>query len=164
MTMAGSIKKVLLIEDSESDAFMFKRIMRDHPCAQSYTVVCFDTIERAKSHLSFNPTDFDVVLLDLHLPDTTDGHDTLVQARSFLGDVPIVALTWCDSKEIARTLLAAGIEDYICKSYVLTNPDLLCRSIDFAVSRNRQAQLELSRLMAELGGKHHLLSDMISSE
>lgn len=164
MTVSNSVKKVLLIEDSESDAFMFKRIMRDHPCAQSYTVICFDTIQRAKGHLSFGNTDVDVVLLDLHLPDTNDGHDTLVQARSFLSDIPIVALTWCDSKEMARSLLQAGIEDYVCKSYVLTNPELLCRTIDFAVSRNRQTQIEISRLMSELGGKHNLLSDMLPSE
>ena len=82
----------------------------------------------------------EAVLLDLRLPDAT-GFDAVDRVVAAFPDVPIVVMTSYD-RTLAAEALQRGAQDYIVKSEV--NPELLSRSLSYAVSRKR-AKLALRR-------------------
>lgn len=164
--MTGNVpsitKKIILIEDSDTDSFLIKRVIRDYPCAQSYKIVSLECMMDAKAYLSEgNTSDIEVILLDLHLPDTVDGVDTYEQLRAVAPRVPVVALTSINNHDLAMKLLNKGIEDFVCKTHILENPDLLCRAIDFAICRHGQSRAAISKLSGELLNRTQLLSEMM---
>lgn len=159
--MENNVKKILLLEDSDTDAFLIKRVIRDYPCAKSYSILNLTNMHEAKQFIASEGDDVALVLLDLHLPDTVDEVDTYSQLRAILPQVPIIALTSSQDHDLAMLLLNKGIEDFVCKSHILDHPDLLCRAIDFAMCRHQQSQSELRRLTKELDAKTQLLSQMM---
>ncbi len=76
----------------------------------------------------------DLVLLDLTLPDS-QGVVTFERAYAFAPDVPIVVLTELDDEEVGLNTVRGGAQDYLIKGQV--GPDLLRRSIRYAVERHR---------------------------
>ncbi|HNQ92079.1 MAG TPA: response regulator [Alphaproteobacteria bacterium] len=160
--MTKTAKKIVLIEDSETDSFLIKRVIREHPCDQSYSIVSLQCMGDARAYLTQNNhDDIEVILLDLNLPDTIDGLDTYEQIRAMVPETPVVALTSSDNRELAMNLLNKGIEDFVCKTHILDNPDLLCRAIDFAICRHSQSQAAISKLSGELLSRTQLLSEMM---
>ena len=75
---------------------------------------------------------FDVVLLDLNLPDST-GLDTLTTVRDAETMVPIVVLTGLRDREMGIEALRQGADEYLVKDEI--NPGLLVRSIYHAIER-----------------------------
>lgn len=75
---------------------------------------------------------FDVVLLDLRLPDSL-GVDTVTTLREHVIEVPIIVLTGQDDIAIGRACIAAGADDYACKNDL--TPHLLERIIFVTLSR-----------------------------
>ncbi|HOO50870.1 MAG TPA: response regulator [Alphaproteobacteria bacterium] len=154
-------RKIVLIEDSETDSFVIKRVIRENPCAKSYKILSFDSMSQAREYLSLHAEEVDAILLDLHLPDTVDAYDTYAQVRDFAPDTPIVALTSCNNYGLAMDLVRDGVGDYVSKSHILKNPDLLCRAIDFALCRHVQNRAVLGPLNEELEARVQLLSQMV---
>ena len=89
---------------------------------------------------------FDVVLLDLGLPDS-QGMETLTRTEEASGGLPIVVLTGLDDERFALEAVRAGAQDYLVKGRF--NSELLVRTIRYAVERKR-AEEEVRRLNAEL--------------
>ncbi len=74
--------------------------------------------QQAVARLSAGPADFDVVLMDVHMP-VMDGFTAAIKIRQELGlvDLPIIALTagaLASEKEQART---AGLDDFVSKPF-----------------------------------------------
>jgi signal transduction histidine kinase len=93
--------------------------------------------------------DFDVLLLDLGLPDSV-GLDTVVSAKRKAGVTPIVVLTGFSDEAIGLEAITLGAQDYLVKDRV--NMTLLSRAIRFAIERSsllRQVR-ELERLRSEV--------------
>lgn len=154
-------RKIVLIEDSETDSFVIKRVIREHPCARSYKIVCYGTMYEAREYLFAHADEIEAVLLDLHLPDTVDAYDTYSQVRDLLPNVPIIALTSCNNHGLAMDLINCGIEDYVSKFHILQNPEMLCRAIDFTLCRHQQSNASIGPLHEELEAKVQLLSQMV---
>lgn len=76
----------------------------------------------------------DVVLLDLNLPDS-EGVVTFERTYAFAPAVPIVVLTEFDDEVVGLNTVRGGAQDYLIKGQV--GPDLLRRSIRYAVERHR---------------------------
>lgn len=76
----------------------------------------------------------DLALLDLTLPDS-DGIGTFERAFTFAPDVPMVVLSGVDDEEVALSTVRGGAQDHLVKGQV--GPDLLLRSIRYAVERHR---------------------------
>src|SRR6266545_4336677 len=87
----------------------------------------------------------DVVLLDLHLPDS-QGLDTLAELKREQPGVPVVVLTGLDDEQLAVRAVQAGAQDYLPKGVV--DGALLARLIRHAVERH-QIGVELERARAE---------------
>lgn len=89
---------------------------------------------------------FDVVLLDLGLPDC-QGLDTLVRALPAARGVPIIVMTGLDDRQTSIRAVQEGAQDYLTKGTVTA--DLLLKAMHYGIERNR-IQREKERLIAEL--------------
>lgn len=144
--MATHTKKILLIEDSHTDSFIIHRILREYPSSSSHQVITFDTLAAAKHYFHHNAgsINVDLILLDLHLPDSADGYDSFLEIKSCMtGSIPIVALTGSENRELAMDLIRMGLSDFVNKAHVIDHPDLLGRAIDFAFSRHTHTSEKL---------------------
>ncbi len=111
---------MLVVEDDPGVASFLDKGLR----AEGHAVTVAPTMETAKGWLSANGTEFDMVLLDLRLPDGT-GEALLRWARARGLDVPVIALT---AKAEVRDKIAgldAGANDYVTKPFAFD--ELLAR-------------------------------------
>ncbi len=124
---------LLLVEDNKADAHFVRTILP----AQKYEIIHVSKLTDAcKMILSQK---FDIVLLDLSLPDTT-GLDTFQGLKEKGSSTPIVILTGLNDDETAVLAVKLGAQDYIQKSEV--NAFLLERSIQYAIERKDAVQNE----------------------
>jgi PAS domain S-box-containing protein len=126
--------RVLLVEDNPGDARLFTELVRDTGAGQ-WNLVQVDRLSTALDRLSHEA--FDVVLLDLSLPDA-EGIETLVRAHAHSPKTPIVVLTGHDDEALAVRAVRAGAQDYLVKGRM--DGDLLVRSIRYASERGRAIQ------------------------
>ena len=77
---------------------------------------------------------YDVVLLDLNLPDAC-GAVAPRTIQKAAADVPIVILTGLDDDQLAEENARAGVQDYLLKREI--NGDILVRSLRYAMERSR---------------------------
>lgn len=128
--------RVLLVEDSESDAGLIKNMLaeqQNHLCKVDHVVRLSQALER------LSRGDVDVVLLDLHLPDSR-GVDTLAQARSSHPATPFVVITGLEDELAGVEALRRGAQDYLLKGEF--DGPALSRSLRFAIERERMARRE----------------------
>lgn len=126
---------ILLVEDSETDAYTAKRVLEKH-MTHAFALHHAASMTEAKKALQQN-ADFDVILLDLGLPDTDGNHDTFRQINELHPDIPVLVLTSVNDHDMAVEMIGDGAEDYIRKAVIAKEPDILCEAIDFAVCRYR---------------------------
>jgi DNA-binding response OmpR family regulator len=129
--MAENRIRVLLIEDTLADAQLIQRML-----AKSKLPV-FDVTHVIDLHTSLKAlasANFDAVLLDLGLPDST-GVSTVYRLRSAHPALPIVVLTVTQTPQTILNVIKAGAQDYFVKSR-LDADDLMHKIID-AVTRRQ---------------------------
>jgi PAS domain S-box-containing protein len=141
--------QILLIEDNPGDA----RLIRELLLEADRTEFKIEAVERLSEGLELLQTKgFDVVLLDLSLPDSS-GPETLAKVYPEAAQVAIIVLTCLDDEEVANEALRKGAQDYLVKSQI--EHGSLLRSIRYAVERKRaeealqKAHDELERRVAE---------------
>ena len=132
---------ILLIEDSETDAYIIRRVLSSHmrhPCC----VIHAESMATAKAILekSDNKDSIDLILLDLGLPDTNNNDDTFARMNEIKEVIPVIILTNLQDHEFALSTMNAGAEDYVVKSAISKNPEVICDAIDFAVCRHRRIE------------------------
>ncbi len=93
---------------------------------------------------------FDVVIVDLNLPDAT-GSDAPQSIREVCPDTVIVVLSGEESVAVAQDLLRFGIQDFIAKSEA--TPQRLLRTIQLAFARlDRESTLKRTAAIDALTG------------
>ncbi len=75
-----------------------------------------------------------VDLIFCDLPANAEGFSCIESLRQTSGEIPVVALTDCDSPEISQRLHDLGIEDHLCRSNI--NPSSLRRVIRRVIEQN----------------------------
>ncbi|MGQ9610021.1 MAG: ATP-binding protein [bacterium] len=120
---------VLLIEDDDAFVSLLSRMLTRHTNGL-FQLNRVDTLQSGLEWLSKHNTD--VVLLDLHLPDSS-GLDTLKSLYERNPEMPILVLTNLDDEMMGIKALNLGAQDYLVKGN--TNGDLLVRSIRYAIER-----------------------------
>ena len=123
--------RVLLVEDDPEDALLLRETLADVPSAQ-FEVTDVGTLAAALPRL--REPGFEVVLLDLSLPDS-QGFETFETVKASGSEVPVVLLTGLDDETLALRAVQAGAQDYLVKGRA--DGELLCRSIRYAVERQR---------------------------
>ncbi len=122
---------VLYIEDNDANVEVVSRYLQSRPHVRLCSVSSGEAgLARAKAEV------FDVILLDLHLPDTYGG-EVLRQLKSDVktSAVPVVVLSADASPGVIHRLLAHGAESYLTKPMDL---DLFGEIVDSAQSRTPQ--------------------------
>jgi signal transduction histidine kinase len=134
--------KVLLVEDSAADAEMVLLALRETRGAMAVRRGLFTTtrVDRLRPALRLlGRKNFDVVLLDLGLPDS-DGLETLAKVRAAAPDLPVVVLAGLDDDGLALTAIQRGAQDYLAKDRL--DGCLLRRTLRHAIERQR-AEVQL---------------------
>lgn len=126
--------KILLIEDNLGDARLIKEHLKDAIDCEYIVHHAEDLSDGLKS---LELDDYDVVLLDLTLPDSR-GFETVIKTREKTKNIPIVILTGLKDDDLARKALQTGAQDYLIKGQIDGNP--LARSIYHAIDRNKMTQ------------------------
>src|SRR5512133_367035 len=135
--------KALLVEDNPSDVRLIREMLKEPPAGS----MRLEQVSRLDSALErMRRETFDVVLLDLDLPDS-HGMETLTLTRSGSGGLPIVVLTGLDDQTFAVEAVRAGAQDYLVKGRF--DNELLVRTVRYAVERKR-AEEEVRLLNAAL--------------
>lgn len=124
--------KLLLVDDDPGDRKMVKLAL-----AQSFDIVDFntetaETLSEATERLKNKDKDYDLVLLDLGLPDS-QGIDTVQKAHNANPNVPIVVLTGLADEAKGLEAIEKGAEDYLVKGELLHR--ILVRVIRYAIAR-----------------------------
>ena len=117
-------------------------MIREQLADQSITTVTFSRAERLSEGLSMLTNErFDVVLLDLNLPDS-NGLDTVRNFLSKSNNVPVIVLTGLDDETTGLNAVQVGAQDYLIKGK--TDGGLLARTMRYAIER-KKAEEELRK-------------------
>jgi signal transduction histidine kinase/DNA-binding response OmpR family regulator len=123
--------KVLLIEDSPADARLIQELFAEQR-HYSFDLVWANLLQKGLQYLEADS--FDVVLLDLHLPDSY-GVTIIGMVRSKAPHMPIVVLTSLNDEVRAVSAVREGAEDYIVKGQADGN--MIIRSLLHAIEHRR---------------------------
>jgi len=137
----STIGNVLLIEDNLAEARLLQEFLKG-ALFNRFKLVHVKRLQEAIHHLSqsYNSqTDdrFDVVLLDLTLPDS-QGLASLAALIQQAPNLPIVVLTNTNDDELAVSAVRHGAQDYLVKRQV--NPEILIRSLRYAIERKQASE------------------------
>jgi PAS domain S-box-containing protein len=133
--MGGSVK-ILLVEDNPGDARLI-RIYLSEVGAATFELTHAERLAEGISRV--READFDVVLLDLSLPDAS-GMETVNRMHEAAAARPIVVLTGLNDETVALEALRKGAQDYLIKGQI--DSALLGRAIHYAIER-KQAETAL---------------------
>jgi PAS domain S-box-containing protein len=121
--------RVLLVEDNRADAVLLQDMLtRVQP--DRFDITWDDRLH--KSHERLKTQGFDVILLDLNLPDA-QGLATLDELRSAAGTIPIVVVTGAEDENLALQAIRQGAQDYLVKGTLSARG--IARVIQYAVDR-----------------------------
>lgn len=102
--------QVLVVEDNQTNLFVIQKFL-------SRWEVNFTICESGKEAIhQLKVASFDVVLMDLHMPDM-DGLEATKLIRTFDQQTPIIAMTADAFKETRDQAIAAGMNDFISKPF-----------------------------------------------
>lgn len=139
----GETIHILLIEDNEGDVLLLRETLATvrefhHEFHSASTL---DTGLRlcAQQH-------FDVLLLDLSLPDSS-GLDTVSFAMECARDFPIIVMTSLDNEDMGIAAIRMGAQDYLIKGQ--SDGRALARAIRYAIEHKR-ARMELQKAHDQL--------------
>jgi len=135
--MVKSKIKVLLVEDSPSDAKLIKHELGEDQ-GYSFEVIWVSRVDKAIAELKRQQ--FDVALLDLTLPDS-DGLATFTRIHATCPQqLPIIILTGTGNEQIGIEAIGLGAQDYLIKGSA--DSKSIIRAIRYAIER-KQADVAL---------------------
>jgi PAS domain S-box-containing protein len=130
--MLGDSKiRILLLEDNAADQYLIAAFLGEAN-GFSFSLQGVDRVSDGLESLSVS--EFDLVLLDLSLPDAS-GLEGFERIRRAAPRVPIIVLTGLDDDASAVAAVNAGAQDYLVKGWV--DGQTLIRSIRYAIERHQ---------------------------
>lgn len=104
--------KILVVEDEKKLAQALSRGL----ALKGYTVDIVADGEKALTRISLHRSDYDLVILDLMLPNM-DGYEICKKVRELGVTTPILVLTARNETDTKVQLLLAGADDYLVKPF-----------------------------------------------
>ncbi len=143
---ALSPSHLLLVDDDPLDGELV-RIALSEVAGSTCRITTVVRLAEARERLAGG--DFDCVLLDLALPDSS-GLDTVAGVVSAAPDLAVVVLTGLDDELTALAAVQAGAQDYLSKRDM--DGPVLWRTVRYAMERKR----------AEVAARHHAAHDPLT--
>src|SRR5208283_3392771 len=122
--------RILLIEDNPGDARLLKEMLREADVR--FELECIDRLSSGIAKVK--SVGFDVILLDLGLPDS-QGLDTLTRLNEIRPEAPIIVLTGLADEVVGIQAVQEGAQDFLVKGQV--DKHMLFRSINYAIGRKK---------------------------
>ena len=122
---------ILIIEDNLQDFLILKEYISR---AESFNVKIHHATNLEETRLLALKESFDLVFLDLFLPDSY-GKETFIWVSSCVSDVPIIVLSGLVDKSIALNIVQMGAQDYIVKGEF--DEMLIEKSIIYSIERHK---------------------------
>jgi signal transduction histidine kinase len=162
--------KILLIEDNRGDVALFNEFLKESDINYRLT----HSASLKETTTLHGAGLFDIILLDLGLPDS-NGIDTLKKIKEYFPNTAIIILTGWDDGDTALEALRQGAQDYLIKNRM--NPDIVSRSIKYSIERKkigellhtsedryRQLNAELEKKVSERTTELELLNHKLQKE
>jgi len=118
-----ALEKILVLDDEP----VLRRTLEEHLRRKRYTVASADSVARAEEYLAKD--DFDVVLLDVHLPDG-DGTQILERLGRRADGPLFIVITGHGTIESAVGCMRAGAFDYLIKPFSLAQIDVILKKAE----------------------------------
>ncbi len=132
--------RILLVEDNAGDVRLVRELL---DLAELPELHLMDVDRLSSALIALNSSQFDVVLLDLSLPDS-QGFSTFACLQEQISSIPIILLTGNDDDCLAMKAMKHGAQDYLVKGRF--DSDLLLRAIRYSIERQRLlVQMEKAR-------------------
>ena len=126
---------ILIVEDNPGDVLIITELLKSSSIQFS-----FKTASTVREFLAVcSHQEFDVILLDLGLPDS-DGLETLKKIQLINVIPPVIVMTGLDDEDIALASLREGAQDYLVKNR-LTSENIL-QSIKYGIERKKLHDLQ----------------------
>lgn len=131
-----SVLKILCVEDNKGDFVLLKDHLKQAGFRRTPEIQGAKTLQAAIDmlHTNGDTPPFDVVFLDLSLPDSS-GVQTYLTLRQASPRVAVIILSGNNDRDLAEEMVHEGAQDYLQKENI--TPDLLMRSAVYALSRQR---------------------------
>jgi len=123
---------VLVIEDNEGDLALIEDYLMDKIAVPD--IVRARNLREAKLALRDQGPSFQVVLLDLSLPDKS-GEELLNEMNALCRDIPLIVLTGYSNTPFSIRALSIGASDYLVKDDLTAAS--LYKSIVYSIERKR---------------------------
>jgi signal transduction histidine kinase len=137
---------ILLVEDNEGDERMIRELLKEQNLIRFNIDLALSLNE---STIKISKNNFDIILLDLGLPDSS-GLETLTKLMALFPELAtIIILTGLNDTEVGIKAVNNGAQDYIIKGQV--DSDKLLKSIIYSFERSRlnnelKTQIEARKL------------------
>lgn len=126
---------ILLVEDNSGDVIIFREHLKD-------SGINFELTHSGNLKGALHQTaehDFDVILLDLGLPDSIS-LNTLKSIQSSSLRAPVIVMTGLDDEETALLSMKEGAQDYLVKGNL--NAENIVRSIRYSIERKKIQEIQ----------------------
>jgi PAS domain S-box-containing protein len=121
--------RILLIEDDHEDVMLLEEYLEMVPDL-AYDLVQEPSLRKGITRAQEDP--FDVVLVDLGLPDS-NGMGTFTDLQDHIPHLPIIVLTGLDDREVGNRCVLSGAQDFLVKGKLTSTQ--LERSIWYSIDR-----------------------------
>ncbi len=128
--------RILLIEDNPYDSALIEEMLADEGGDNQFAVKQVGRLGHGLQALEAEQ--FDMVLLDLGLPDS-QGLQTLLKTQKDGSKVPIILLTGLDDERLGLEAVERGAQDYLVKGQF--DAPLLTRSIRYSIQRKKAEEI-----------------------
>lgn len=132
--------RVLLVEDNLVDAHLVCAALADSRDKELFSPIFhIRSAQRLSTAITCLADEvFDVILLDLSLPDSQSLEYTLAHIQGHAPNIPIIVLTGSGDETLGLKMVRAGAQDFLVKSKV--ERYILVKAIRYAIERQRSEQ------------------------
>ncbi len=157
--MDDKIIKILYVEDDMDHAVLIRELLEEIKNVH-YKLTHVQRLDEAL--LEIDNEDYDIVLLDLSLPDE-QGVNTVARVCEQALDIPVVVISGTDDETMAIKALQKGADEYLVKGKVKSHS--LSRILRYAIMRHKgRVELQSLSLVDDLTGLYNRKGFMLFAQ